>query len=145
MADADARSGLTTDEQIEELRRELERAATPAQKRRTRGKKFILDLLSIIFVLLVMAVVFSLLELWSVREQDKTPTLFGYYLYDIESDGVEPLLSSGSIIFANVWVDDTGAGAYHIGIPDGGDTEDSVVVTQDRILFVMLFPIPFFS
>jgi signal peptidase I len=41
-----------------------------------------------------------LLQVWSVREQGKTPTLFGYYFYAVESADLEPILSSGSIIFA---------------------------------------------
>jgi signal peptidase I len=175
MADADARSGLTTQEQIEEMRRELERAASPAQKRKRRGKKIIVNFLSIIFVVLVMAVAFTLLQIWSVREQDKTPTMFGYYFYEVESDGAAPLLSSGSIIFAkepgntamlqpgdivtfltsgqqlrtrmiaDTFVDNEGAVAYHTGSPDGTASVDQEVLNQDQIVFVMIFPIPFFS
>jgi urease gamma subunit len=41
MTQVDMRRGLTTEPQIEEMRRQLERAGTPAQKRKARGLKLI--------------------------------------------------------------------------------------------------------
>lgn len=95
----------TTDEQIEAMKRELDRALDPKTLLSENGgnpavwlKRATGAFLSLIILLLAL----TFLLIMYTKSRGETPTLFGYQLYVIETGSMEPTLKVGSIILTKV-------------------------------------------
>lgn len=95
-----ARKGLTTPEQLEEMKRELAEASNPqdaAKLKRKQISKYIVDFL---FFIVIFCLLFVLYQIISVKRTGEAPNIFGYYLYNIETESMSPTLPIGSVILS---------------------------------------------
>lgn len=85
------RQGLTTPEQIEEMRQEL---SQELQKKRNWLKALRKGCFTIFLLLLV----FQFGTIFKMKQTGQIPHVFGYYLFSIESGSMSPTLEVGDII-----------------------------------------------
>ena len=95
-----ARKGLTTPEQIEAIRRELEEVLSPQYKAKHKRKKYSKYIANFLFFAVVLTLLFVLYQVISVKRTGNVPDLFGYYLFSIETDSMSPTLPVGSVILS---------------------------------------------
>lgn len=95
------RKGLTTPEQLEAMKRELAEATDPVKVARLRRKRSLKRVGDAFFILLILCLVFVLYQVISVKRAGKTPSLYGYYLFSIETESMSPTLPVGSVFMAH--------------------------------------------
>ena len=96
-----SRKGLTTPEQIAEMKRELMEALNPQQPSvRKKTRKYLKYIFNFLFFLVILALLFALYQIITAKRMGKAPNLFGYYLYSMETDSMSPTLPRGSVILS---------------------------------------------
>ena len=84
-----SRKGLTTPEQIAEMKRELMEALNPQQPSvRKKTRKYLKYIFNFLFFLVILALLFALYQIITAKRMGKAPNLFGYYLYSMETDSM---------------------------------------------------------
>lgn len=156
------RKGLTTPEQIEEMRQEL---SQEKQKKRNWFKALRKGCFTIFLIFLVL--IFG--SIFKLKQAGQIPHIFGYYLFSIESGSMSPTLEVGDIIVSkkpsstddlsvgtivtyyntdrqivthritDIIVDDSGTIAYQTKGDYEKNTTDLELLTQDRIISVYCF------
>lgn len=94
----DGREGLTTQEQLDRMYKELETANKP----QARGKAVIKTVWrwfwNIIFYAIMLALLVIFINIQTMRESDTTPEVFGYSLNKVLSSSMAPTYPMGSIL-----------------------------------------------
>ena len=96
------RTGLTTSEQIEAMRTELAYAGRKKQHldgrpAKSRNPVFAAIKLTL-FIALFLFLVFILLQIFVARANNRTPDVFGYQVYVVQTGSMDPTLPVGSVI-----------------------------------------------
>ena len=98
------RKGLTTENQIDRMRHELSKADEEYEsdaRNNKKIKKSIWRVLSnCLFVVICLALSMILISVLTMKENGKTPEVFGFRLYVIESGSMDPTLHVGSVILS---------------------------------------------
>lgn len=164
------REGLTTKEEIEKMRRELDAAL--AQTTNTQVKPKWKKRLSLgVFLVLVVFLTTILGSVLLAKSRGETPSVFGYQLYSVETASMDPTLPVGSMFLARkpenpaalplgqivtfrtlkgetvthriIEVISTANGSKYITKGDNPiNTADSDPLTPDRVIAVFVFRIP---
>jgi len=96
-----ARKGLTTPEQLEEMKRELAEASNPDCAANKKKKKVYRYFVNFFFLLLIFCLLFVLYQIITVKRTGEAPNIFGYYLYNIETESMSPTLPVGTVILSH--------------------------------------------
>jgi len=98
------RRGLTTENQIDRMRQELLKADEANDSdaiNSIKTKKSIWRVLgNCLFVVICLVLSMILISVLTMKENGKTPEVFGYRLYIIESGSMDPTLHVGSVILS---------------------------------------------
>lgn len=98
------RKGLTTVNQIDRMRQELSKAdeeyETDASNIKKIKKSIWRILSNCLFVAICLVLSVILVSVLTMKENGKTPEVFGYRLYIIESGSMDPTLHVGSVILS---------------------------------------------
>ncbi len=175
-----AQPEYTMPEEIEAMRRELAQQKQllvdgKAQKKRftglQSGKRTLKIAGSVLFVLVLAALVYALIMIQAARSRGEIPGLFGVHLFSVESGSMEPTLHVGSIIVSreadkpdalaegDIVTFKTRAGAVvthrivEVLTENGGvryktkgdnpiNSPDEELLTPDRVVAVFVFKIP---
>lgn len=104
-------SRWTTQEEIEAMRlviaREKERVASPASR---FGRSLVKWLGRAAFLALVLVLVFTFITIQITKSKGETPSLFGIYLFMVESGSMDPTIPRGTVIMARKPDDPTALG-----------------------------------
>jgi len=103
-----ARKGLTTPEQLEEMKRELAEAANPICAANQKKKKLYKYIVDFLFIIVIFCLLFVLYQIISVKRTGEAPNIFGYYLYNIETESMSPTFPVGSVILSHRLNDPSG-------------------------------------
>ncbi len=91
----------TTQEQIDAMLEGLEQAENSAKAAKGDKKGRVFRLLGRIFFLLLAGLLcYTLMCVWIARFEGEVPTLFGYQVYRVETESMEPTLPVGSILLS---------------------------------------------
>ena len=96
----ETRKGLTTAEQLEEMKRKLAEASNPEGAAKLKKKQISKHLANILFLIVIFCMLFVLYQIISVKRTSEAPSIFGYYLYNIETESMSPTLPVGSVILS---------------------------------------------
>ncbi len=92
---------LTSQEEIDAMRLAIARAKDRRLGGRTSGSKKLFKLMGLTFFLLIIAfLVISLATILVAKKRGETPSLAGFYLFQVSSGSMEPTLPTGSLILA---------------------------------------------
>lgn len=89
------RKNLTTKKEIEQMRKELE------EKKNSKQTVFSVRVVKVVaYVILVMGLIFLLGNNLRLKNKGEIPSLFGYYIFSVESQSMEPTLQVGDLFVA---------------------------------------------
>lgn len=99
------REGLTTPEQIEQMRTLLGEAdhnhfSKNKSKRIARGKRLIKYIRTFSFLLVTALLISTLANVLITKKRGEIPNIFGLYIFSIESASMEPTLMVGNLILS---------------------------------------------
>lgn len=105
-----AQSKYTTEEQIEAMRREIEREKLKRSGNDHKGKapgthlsrgKWLMKAAGgAVFSLLVLLLVFSIVTIYITKSKGEVPSIAGLELFEVESGSMEPTLNVGTVILS---------------------------------------------
>lgn len=168
------RKGLTTAEQLEEMKRELAEASKPEYVAKQKKKRILRLAGNVLFGLIIFSLLFLLYQIVSVKRTGNAPNILGFYLFAIETDSMSPTLPAGSVIVSRrppnplelefgdivTFINFSGQRVTHRIVQVSKDVEGNVryrtkgdnpvngidkdILTPDRIEAVFVFRIPMF-
>ncbi len=94
------RRGLTTPEQLEAMKKELEKASDPKRLARLRKKRILKNIGGFVLALLIILLVSVTAQIMIAKSTGRVRSLFGFYLYSLRTDAMSPSLPRGSVILS---------------------------------------------
>ncbi|HPE95852.1 MAG TPA: signal peptidase I [Bacillota bacterium] len=94
----DRKTHYTTNEEITQLREELAEARTDEYKVRQRNARTKRIVLTVMYVFVITVLLGILSQLIYAKRTGEAPSLFGVFMYRIETASMDPTLPVGSVI-----------------------------------------------
>lgn len=100
MANINTRQGLTTQEQIDAMYNDIAIANSPRTIRKNRIKRIRNIVTSTIYAVVIAILCMILVNIYIAKNNDITPSIFGYYAFSVQTGSMDPTLPVGTVIIS---------------------------------------------
>jgi signal peptidase I len=127
-----SRTGLTTPEQLEAMKKELAEAESPKNIARAKIAFALIILFKLMLFILFIIIVFTSFQMLALKADGKSPVIFGYSLNLVKTESMYPAFPTGSVVLTRKAEDSAYLSAGDVVIVKGRGDEQ----ITSRILLV---------